>query len=731
MQHTIRDARRRSMLAASCAALSLSTSLASAANAQSASAQAQPAAQGQAELAEIVVTAEKRESTAQRTPIAISTVDAKALEARHITDVRDLTMAAPNVQIYQVGAAIQLSVRGVGSGFLDPRGDPAVAASIDGLYYPRPVFGGAGLFDTERVEVLRGPQGTLYGRNAAAGAITVVTRRPSTESVSGYGRLELGNFGERNAEGALNIPLTNTLAVRVAGRHAQHDGYVADYYNDQDATALRASALWQPTSDIAIFLTWNQAKLGGHGDIPGSYPCGGVQPYSLVFPRACTAIPTPTDPVIGQKIGQFDGTLETVSLQGDFELGFATLTSITGHVHQDYSKDSIPTGAYFAPDNQEFSTFDAWTQEFRLAGKGRADHAGGLQWVMGAYYTTSDASLFITAFGGGTDYPALPATSWAGFGQAVYGVTDKLRLVGGLRYTRDKKGLEDASPGATRKIEVISDNVSYRASVEYDLSKRNLLYLTNSTGYVAGGPNGGNPDLPSTAGNPSVFFQPQVIKSWEIGSKNRFFDNRLQLNLAAYHYDMSGYQYFQPANFNNGKFLGAIQNLGDVKTYGVEVEMTWAASADDILNVSATAAHGEYGKMNFAGGPPGVPIAFSAPSGRDLANQPDWQVYIGYVHTFRLRNEAKIDASLNTHLSDGYWTVPQAQAIIDNRDYQGQYSRSDASLTYTSAGERFIIRAWVKNIEDKTIRTFGLAPGFSLWHLAPPRTYGITAEVRF
>ena len=241
------------------------------------------------QLNEVVVTAERRETNLQRTAAALEVLGAPALQRQRVVEFTDLNSVLNNTQILPANLATQVNIRGIGSNFVDSRADPGVAISINGLFYTRPLPVGFGFLDVSRVEVLEGPQGTLYGRNSAAGAINIITNQP-TQTFGGMVQASFGNLNERDFTGVLNVPVTDTLAVRVAYDRDMRDGYISDYYDDKDSTTGRISARWTPTNKLTVYVESDYLKLGGHGNAPESYPCPGSQAWVAVVPAGVRSV---------------------------------------------------------------------------------------------------------------------------------------------------------------------------------------------------------------------------------------------------------------------------------------------------------------------------------------------------------------------------------------------------------------------------------------------------------
>ncbi len=688
------------------------------------------------QLHEVVVTAMKRRSTAQGTAAALTVVSASDLAKQQAVGVSDLNALLPNTQIYAIQNNVQFAIRGIGSTFLDPRADPAVAVSINGLFLDRALPSSFALLDVARIEVLRGPQGTLYGRNAVAGAVNIITNRP-VDRFEGYVTATGGNLGTNNFSGVVNLPLGDTLAVRLAYERDRSRGYVENYYDDVNADSGRISALWTPLERLHVYAEWDYSHQGGHGSAQQDYPCPGTQPYSVNIPASCSypaGIPynVPLD-------GHVNAKTNAYQVHVDYDAGFATLTSITGYVIT-YNNNRQTNGAIFANPNPALagdtliSTSKDFTEELRLTG-GSASHAGGLAWVVGSFIfnSTGNYHFIVPSIGGGNIYPELPQKSQAGFAQLTYGITDRFRVTGGARYTHDFKGLSYPWGPPTSEAE---NHWNYKAGVEYDFTNQNLLYANVSSGYVSGGPNGGHPtaSLPPNYGQTT--FRAETLTAYEAGSKNRFLDGRVQLNGDLYYYDFKDYQLFLP-----GLLVGSpgpvsvIQNVPHVKTYGLELSAAALASPNDEFHATLDLAHGEFGQANlvtFGGAPPAfVGVPYPVTSGTRLLNLPEWQGTLGYDHTFRLASGSSLVFSVASKLSGNYLVTVTEGGTPIPADVQPAYTRTDLSLAYHFAGDRIVVRGWVKNVENSYVNLYGEGAGYYLYSDLPPRTYGVTGTVTF
>lgn len=701
------------------------------ANAETASTPANPAApaglkHASGGLEQIVVTAEKRASTVQKTPIAITAIGQKALQQRHVIDVQDLNDLVPGVQFYPITNVVQVSIRGLGSTFFDPRADSAVSSSIDGLYFARPIPNGGLFYDLARIEVLKGPQGTLYGRNAGVGAVNLITNRP-TNTWEAAASVSVGDYGTVDSTWMVNIPISDTFQIRGAVQTANHDGYVGGYYNDADAFSGRTSFVWKPTDELTIFGEANYSREAGHGYIPTPYPCPGSTPYSLYVPVSCAELGLPGGRSI-PKTGHINDQLGTYQLHGDYDFGWATLTSISGLVSVRDNDEQNPNGLVFSSVGKNH-TVD-YSQELRLAGTDSAHHANGIQWVVGAYGLYGEGQYFFSALGPPTYFPAFDQHSEAVFTQVSYGITGTTRVTAGGRYSIDQKRLDDSHGDSLLQGSHI---FTYKVGVEQDLTPRNLIYADISTGYVAGGASGGSPSLPSAPYFAAPIFNPERNTAYEIGSKNRFFGSRVQLNGDAYYYKFSNYQIYQPSFLNNNPApIGNIQNIGNVTTYGAEADLSVQLTPSDQFTASLSYAHGTYGALSFAsfyGAPPNfVPEVTTAPSGDPLVNLPEWQSLLGYTHIFELPNNSSLVAEADATISDKFALIPGSKAPTD---FQSAFAKGDISLTYNPPSRRWSLEGWVKNVSNVPVVDYGEGVGITLYSLLPPRTYGFTLAAHF
>ena len=677
----------------------------------------------------------------------LDVVSSDTLANQNILQIQDLNAVLPSVQLLPFVNSIQVAIRGIESNFIDPRADPAVAVSVNGLFFDRPLPSGFAFLDVSRVEDLNGPQGTLYGRNAVGGAINIVTNQPSNK-FGGSVTAEGGNYGENNFTGVLNVPVSDTLAVRAAYGRDRRDGYVGNYYDDINSDTARLSARWKPTDKLTVYGESDFLHQGGHGAVQESYPCTGSQPWSLTIPGTSVYIPNVTKPTGctdfgGGAIalgGSTDTSVVADQVHVDYDFGWMTATSITGFVGTHERFLDLPN-AVINLNSTRSNNYD-YSEELRFAGNDTASHAGGFAWQVGAFFFDStgnyreitqlayDNPILKKAIGTPTlvAYSGLPQSSEAGFVQATYGVTDQFRLTGGVRYTNDHKGVQQ--PGLP-KLQQDEDHTTYKGGVEYDLAHGRLLYANVSSGYVAGGPDGGSPTLPTPSNRAPVYFLPETITAYEVGSKNRFLDNRLQLNVDFYYYDFHNLQITEPATYNTkaGGSNLTVENAGSLTTYGFEFNGQFALTPVDHFSASLTLAHGTYGGATFAF-TSGVPGTTAIPAGQKVVNLPDVVALLGYDHSWDFGNGQTLTANINTKISSSY-QLEFGAPIVPAYDTQPSFTMTDASLSYTFHDNKYVIRGYIKNIENTPVNVYGETGGNHVYGILAPRTYGGSVTVNF
>ncbi len=562
---------------------------------------------------DILVTAQRREERVQDIPIAITALGGDELSAGGIVSLDSIAPRIPSVYFGSFGALRpQLYIRGIGTRSFDPGSESSVGVFADEVYLGRSSGSFGSLKDIERVEVLRGPQGTLYGRNTIGGAINVITKAPSS-SFEAVAEAGVSNFNGWEVFGAAGGPITSDGSVqfRLAGWHTERDGYVTNLrtgtkFQGVENTGGRVRLAFEPTDGLRIDLTGeylhdgDKAGFGGINQGTGRTAAGAPANPGAVFFAAASRLPNLIRPTsLRAGFLNFDPQLDRDSYTGiariEGDLGFATLTSISAYKKLDVFDTRDLDGSSLDTISQTgVESSKQFTQEFRLTSNpsGALSFDGALDWIIGGFYY-DDKSSRDDIFGIGVDSAVraaagTPATdtvsadydnsSLAVFGQATIHFTDALDLTLGGRYTEDKKRIRfvdtttDAAPiiaaGFTVNQRAKYTSFDPRAVLNYKVSSDVSIYASYSTGFKSGGFQFA-PFNPAAA---NIVFAPEDIKTYEVGLKSDWLDRRLRINLAAFHYDYANLQVSRIIDTPSGPQT-LITNAASSKVDGVEVEI--------------------------------------------------------------------------------------------------------------------------------------------------------------
>ncbi|HEY4545260.1 MAG TPA: TonB-dependent receptor [Pedomonas sp.] len=709
-------------------------------------------------IEDIVVTAQKREENLQDIPISIAVLGGADLERKGIANLTDfIGGAVPALRIMpNIGrtSSLNITMRGIGGG--DPTQisrDPANGIYIDGVYLGRVQGLGMEMFDIERIEVLRGPQGTLFGRNAVGGAISIVSRRPTGELGLDL-TAGVRNLDGFNVKGHLNLPEFAGIRVKLDGVWSKRDGWVRNSlagqsdWGDYERHGVRATALWTPADTLEVRYSFEKSRdksVSGYSQIlrllegaPPLAPIFDVEPERVRQGRAGV----PLKPGIGDVQGH--------SLQVTWELSDAlTLKSISAYreLEQSQSDNAAGNTVAFRP----FGVFgrvsianvdqDQFSQEVQLIGS-----LDRLTYVLGAFYFDEDASdyahtPYTNQFNAdGTGYIVLPepvggpfpdrastshAKSTAFFGQATYTppvLDDRLHLTGGLRWTHDRKhGRLTALRGAPTpfRYEFSSKRVDPSATVAFDWREGVNTYLRWATAYRAGGANSRS----ATYGA----FGEEEVDTWEIGIKSDLLDRHLRLNAAAYHTRYKNRQvgFPNPGNPSNTETI----NVPDAEIIkGVEIDVTAVLSPDltVTLGYALTDWNASTDRNPFTGQVQPSVLNYS----------PRHAATAALDYEFPPFSFGALSAHVNATYSSSFYTQGS-----DNPK-TGEYLMLNGRLTLGAlalgaGGPDVSVSLWAKNITNAQWETYQFAlrgPGVTnavLAHFNEPRTYGIEARVKF
>lgn len=708
-------------------------------------------------IEEVVVTAQRFSESVQRTALAIEVISGDELQG--VSDVRQLQTISPGVSLSAAGNVVQTYVRGVGSQNATNQQEAAVAYNLDGVYLATTTMISPQLFDLQRVEVLKGPQGTLYGRNASGGAVNLISNGASLEGVEGFAEGEVGSYDLRRLTAAVNVPLSDTFAVRLAGQHLEHEGYLSDGADDQDVTSGRLRALWKPNSTVSLIAGFDASQMDAVGAGSSLNPnptsdgwIGGTDPVvqtGMFFGASLLSFPPNPPPHLrDEQWGAF--------AQLDVDLGFATLTVLPAYRDEDLdSRNYVPGYEY-----GEQSTTKQTSLEARLSNRTDA-----LRWVLGAYYFKNEQHLLSTVRydGIGSNVVADVDTdleAWALFGEATYSLTETFRVIAGLRYTEEEAtfvgnnnarlGLNSTNafnpfnPFTNPTGELLDysnssptsgNAVTWKIGFEYDLAPDSLLFATVSRGFKGGG---SYLDLPGQ----NTTYDPEYVTAYEIGSRNRFLDGALQLNGELFYWEIKDQQipYVGYNSIPAPTFLTA--NAGQATMYGANVDVTWRATPNDTLHLGVEYLHAEYD--SFVRDVPSFSVLLPTAcrvtalnpatarvdcSGRDALRAPEWAGSASYEHRFDLSGGA--DLTFDTDVT--FASSRELYIHYNPVSKDDAYALWNASLTYHAPEDQFAVSGWVKNITEERVLTGGGQNVANYFRptLLPPRTYGVSLRYNF
>ena len=702
-------------------------------------------------IGDIIVTAQRVESSAQRTPISIQVYSGETLAARGVSDLRQLANIDPSIGINSAGGQTTIAVRGIASSNVTETGEPAVSVSVDGAFNNRGYSLGATLYDIGRIEILRGPQGTLFGRNTTGGLLNIVTQRPAKE-LGGRVTVDLGNYDARFVDGFLNVPLTDRLAARGSFAVRRRDGIRGltprgERGGNERADAGRLQLLWQPADELEVWLLGSYTKEGGLGavgeTIPFRYPAGtplnavtgappaGTEPLHTLPPLSNGFdYPIYTDSRLHVRTAEVKGGVK-------LDLDTVTLSYFGSYSDIDYSA-TIPT--IFRRVPSVFTRRESpvtYNNEIRLSSNGDRRFT----WQVGAFAFDERSRLFTDLVRNPDtaaitqlylfDSPQVDASSRAIFGQGSFGLTEQLKFTAGLRYTDDTKlrrggfFLRPAFTGAPVTIRnsqdgsSASDKVTWLLGVDYEATPENLLYAKVSTGYKAGGFTGVSQ------------YQPESVTSYEVGTKNRFLDGRLQLNLAAFYSDFTDQQINQYVAVN-GVSQAVTTNAGASRVYGLEANLSAVIGPIGRFDIAANYLNARYRRFLFGAGwssPPAVVVVLDL-AGNRLPVSPDFAASVQYEKKFT----EVLGGALTARAAVKYQTTVYfgPENFPDQR--QGGYALTDANLTYEVPGRNFSVQAYVTNLFDvkrftSSVETYPFSTYSFLY--GQPRTYGLRLTAGF
>ncbi len=663
-------------------------------------------------LAEVVVSAQKRSELLQDTNAAITAISGDALVHAGVYDIRDAQNLVPSVRFQAENASTEIYIRGVGSTLDLPNIEPPTSFNFNGVYIPREATS-VGLFDIAQLEVLPGPQGTLYGRSSLGGAVNATFNRPSRDHKA-TAVLEMGDYSLVHGTVTHNAPLSERFALRAAADYIRHDGYLESGADSKDDYALRLSGLYEPHDDLSVYTWAHGARKTGRSPnlVRRGFNGGAFNGDPQAFDHSDPWDDRITD--AAPDAGRQDYDNLVAGAQVDVGLGDATLTYIPGYVYLDWA------GHYWLENIPSFLSahYNQITQELRLA----APAGERIEWLAGlyAYRMTNDGQFIV----GGlplADVRRNRLEGVAGFGEVLFHVSDALRFTVGARYSADaREGEGFTGFGEPYTSDQDFDEVDWKLALDWDLTAQSMVYATIQTGYQPGTYNL-FPDTPTQSNS----VKQAELRAYTVGTKNRLFGDRLQINNEVFYYD---YQDLFVQSFNLNTFLLTTFNAQAVEIYGDQLDLLWQTSTSGRLNLSVGYLHARNDRFVV---PPGVNIGPGPRdfSGYPLQYAPDWTVTLGYQHDVPL-NTGLLRARVETRYESEFWgTFNHARGAE-----QDAYTKSDTSLTYHAPKDVWTLGVWAKNLENEAVlaaTTTGQFGPYADAFIEPPRTYGVRFTANF
>ncbi len=728
---------------------------------------------------EIIVTAQRRQENLQQVPVAVTAVDAEALEAARVDSIASVQAISPSIAFdtsNNAANSANIRIRSIGTVGNSRAFEGAVGVFIDGVYRTRSGQALQNWLDVDGLQVLRGPQGTLFGKNTSAGALLVTSTAPDTSAMDTSFELTYGNYDTLLARGTFNAPLGERAALRIAGLWGQADGFIedpntSDSYNDRNPRAVKAQLLFEPsdTFTLRLIADYSEEKsnccYGQIDDIDGP-----LQPVidSMVRARGLRT-PSPNfddyEQVLSNDTDQ-DLVDKGVVLHASWDLGNGQLNSVSAYRSwkiEQQGMDADFSGANILTINEGFKT-DFLSQELTYNGKaGRADY------VVGLYYADEDidathqlvwgdqAQAFFNVLFGAQGFPpgtaaaptglwsdaVLPATSesYAAFTHWNIPLTDALKTIVGVRYSReDKTGAFDryyftplpnaafrllgVQPGPEFSAKQDDEAVSGTFGFQYQFTPDVMGYLTYSRGFKAGGVNIDNTAAGTRVNNPAEIpgatpldptYKPEFIDGYELGLKTEYAGARARTNIAAFYDEIKD---LQVAQFLGTQFT--IVNAPEGTVYGMEVENRFVLTDALTLGLDATwLAEAEFGEA----------ASILNLSGREFAQAPDLA--------------ANASLSLDLPLGNGWALIGRVAAAYTGEQYtntsndlkRDAQTELDLSLGVRSAAGTWSVTAWCQNCTDQRYVTqhfnSPLQGADANGYVSMPLTYGLTLRASF
>lgn len=690
---------------------------------------------------DIIVTAQKRSERLQEVPLAVSAIGGSDIADRGLSSLAQIGQLAPNVNLNDGivnPTALVPFIRGIGMVDNTPETDLPIAVSIDGIYMPNVYAGFIDAFDIQQVEILRGPQGTLQGRNAPGGAVNITTRRPGDSWVL-RGMAEYRRFDDIRLNVGIDGPIVEDMVgIKLAAMRRKADGFqknetTGEDFGGRDIWAFKAGLSLTPSENLDIWLSGDYTRdkspptsfrpANDGIDHPRPETDDQMNTIACMMFGACTPYPryTTGQTFFGNNSTKIWGVSSTIN----WDIGGATLTSVTGYRDiRDVNYidvDALP----FPILEQRPTTMDSRTfsQEFRIASNdgGLLTFGDHIHWMFGAYHMDykffRGTDLYIFNVDNGLDYKQ-DLKSYALFGQLGVQPTEKLELTFGFRQNWDKKDFVNVTFGLGAEEEW--KKFIFDVGVNYKFNYDHMAYARFARGFR---PGGFNQNLTP--------YNEELVDSWEAGVKTQWLDRRLTVNLAGFYYTYDGIQR-QTDVYDGLRFVRVTSNAGKSRAFGAELEVIARPVENLNMNFAVGYLDAKYKEWtDFEGvDANNNPIPVDN-SGLPVYHAPKWTINAGVSYEIPVSNSfvGKIIPSADFYHKSSYFTQASAHPV----SFENGYTLVNAALKLRDQSERFTLTFFADNIFDEYyINSGGTLGGLGLYiHEAPPRTYGARFEFEF
>lgn len=689
-------------------------------------------------LQDIIVTAERRSGSLQKTAISVSAVPEERLDALRLVGTDSLQFAVPTLVYQNLTGYAQPTLRGVGPGLSSPNVDPPVATYIDGAFVADSQSTIMGLLGVKQVEVLAGPQGTLFGRNAMGGAINITTLSP-TQDFEARAKIGFGNLDSREISGSVSGGVSKTLALGIYAGASKRDTFYTYTVQPRPTSepegpwqwGVRVKAVFTPSDRVSFNLSAERTRSNTNEANTERNIQEDASGYAYGAPKVIEYHLATSD-----FANYFRSSQHSVTLRSDFDFDWAKLVTISNYrrsitdslVDLDGTSANVLNAGLFPGKNRQYS------QEIQLL----SPDSSPIRWIVGAYYFNQYGGYFpvrtlIPPFDLRLDqYNNARTRSWAGFGQADFPIGEKFKITAGGRYTVEKKrfrGLQETYNNAGTLIattdyvpgEKTWKEFTPKLALNYQANRDVLIYASYSRGFTSGAFNLSGPP----PGGPPI--DPQTIDAYEIGLKSDLFDRRVRFNLAGYHYDLKDVQ-VQAITGTSG--LTTYSNAASSDITGIEA--TLEAIVTDHLRFTAQGAWQSAKYALYPNAPGVVPNGAGNTSilvdatGNRLERAPKWVGSTTLSYQRETVNGGKIDGNVSAYYNGGFYWDPT------NELRQPSYFLLRGSIGYTFPSPNVTVTLWGSNLTNKKYGTVVFTTGFgTIQQDAEPRLYGLTLSYKY